>query len=524
MATAAAPIAESYRLDQLLRAAAARSADSCAVESENASMTYAELDAAADRVASALACSGVGIGDRVGVYLKKSVEAVACMYGIMRAGAAYVPIDAAAPPSRSAYIATDCGVSALVSDPAGIAALREVNAAAAPGGICCGLPAPEGFSEWEQVQSGSSSVPFRATIDTDLAYILYTSGSAGVPKGVAISHRSSLTFVRWAHRMFDLASSDVLSSHAPFHFDLSTLDLFGAASAGATVSLVPQAAAMFPIRLVEWIRSRAITVWYSVPSALSMMVRYGELETHPLDSLRLVLFAGETFPVRYLRELMSLVPNARFFNLYGPTETNVCTFHEVQQPPAADDLPVPIGRSCENTRCEVIDETGTVTTHIGAEGELVVHGSTVADGYWGNLERTAQGFPERHTYRTGDIVQILDESPASYRFIGRRDNLIKSRGYRIELGEVESALYGHNEVAECVVVAVPDELMGNRLAAFCTVRSEMSEAELKRVCHERVPSYMVPDRITILEALPRTPNDKYDRAQLARRAAALIGG
>jgi acyl-CoA synthetase (AMP-forming)/AMP-acid ligase II len=185
---------------------------------------------------------------------------------------------------------------------------------------------------------------------------------------------------------------------------------------------------------------------------------------------------------------------------------------------------VPIGRACQNTRCEVIDETGIVTTRIGAEGELVVHGSTVADGYWGDPERTAQGFPERHTYRTGDIVQILDESPASYRFIGRRDNLIKSRGYRIELGEVESALYGHNEVAECVVVAVPDELMGNRLAAFCTVRSEMSEAELKRVCHERVPSYMVPDRITILEALPRTPNDKYDRAQLARRAAALIGG
>jgi acyl-coenzyme A synthetase/AMP-(fatty) acid ligase len=281
---------------------------------------------------------------------------------------------------------------------------------------------------------------------------------------------------------------------------------------------------MFPIRLVEWIRSRSITVWYSVPSALSMVVRYGDLATHPLDSLRLVLFAGETFPVRYLRHLMSLVPKPRFFNLYGPTETNVCTFHEVQHAPAVDDPPVPIGRPCENTRCEVIDAAGAVTTRAGSEGELVVHGSTVADGYWGDPERTARGFPGSHSYRTGDIVQILSESPPSYRFVGRRDNLVKSRGYRIELDEVESALYRHDAVAECVVVAVPDELMGNRLAAFCTVRSETSEEELKHACHERIPSYMVPDRIAIVDALPRTPNDKYDRAQLANRAAALPEG
>jgi acyl-coenzyme A synthetase/AMP-(fatty) acid ligase len=339
---------------------------------------------------------------------------------------------------------------------------------------------------------------------------------------VAISHRSALTFVRWAHGAFDLKSSDVLSSHAPFHFDLSILDLFGAASAGATVALVPRTAALFPPRLVEWIRSREITVWYSVPSALAMMVRYGDLATHPLDTLRLVLFAGETFPVRYLRELMTQVPKARFFNLYGPTETNVCTFYEVHSAPAPDDPPVPIGEPCPNTRCEVIDETGSVTTRIGAEGDLVVRGSTVADGYWGDPERTARSFPASGTYRTGDIVQILADSPPSYRFVGRRDDLIKSRGYRIELGEVEAALYGHSEVGECVVVAVPDELMGNRLAAFCTVRTKTSEAELKRACQERLPGYMVPDRISIVEALPRTPNDKYDRPELARQAAALI--
>jgi amino acid adenylation domain-containing protein len=513
-----------YRLDQLLRAAAAHSPEACAVESEGAKVTYSELDRAADNVAAALASQGVDIGDRVAIHLPKSIEAVASIYGIMRAGAAYVPIDVGSPPSRSAYIAINCGISALVSDPARIAALRAVDAAAAPGGICCGPPAPAGFTEWEAVQANSARAPARVLIDTDLAYVLYTSGSTGRPKGVAISHRNSLTFVGWAHQTFGLGSGDVLSNHAPFHFDLSTLDLFGAAAAGATVSLVPSAAAMFPIRLVEWIRSRAITVWYSVPSALSMLVRYGELATYPLESLRLILFAGEIFPVRYLRELMALVPQARFFNLYGPTETNVCTFHEVEAAPAAGDSQVPIGQACENTRCDVVDDTGALITRVGDEGQLVVHGSTVAQGYWDDPERTARSFPDSYTYRTGDIVEILDDSPPSYRFVGRHDHLIKSRGYRIELGEVESALYGHGEVEECIVVAVPDELMGNRLMAFCAVRGDASEDEIKQACRERVPGYMVPDRIEIVEALPRTANDKYDRAQLAEVAAGLIGG
>lgn len=516
--------ATAYRLEQLLASAAARFADRCAVRSEHASMSYAELDNAADSVASSLIDIGVGIGDRVALHLDKSVESVAALYGILRAGAAYVPIDPAAPAVRSAYIATDCDIRAIISDPTRIAALREVSPSAAPRGICVGSPAPAAFSSWEDVQSARRTRPFRQTVDTDLAYILYTSGSTGRPKGVAISHRASLTFVLWAYRTFGLSDRDVLSNHAPFHFDLSTFDLFGAAAGGATVALVPPSAARFPVRLVDWIRSQALTVWYSVPSALAMIVRYGDLSERPMDSLRMVLFAGETFPVHYLRELMLLVPQARFFNLYGPTETNVCTYHEVHEPPAADDRPVPIGRACENTRCEVIDESGALVTHVGAEGELVVRGSTVAHGYWNDPVKTAASFPEWYTYRTGDTVEILDDSPPNYRFVGRHDHLIKSRGYRIELGEVEAALYQDDKVDECVVVAVRDDLLGNRLAAFCTVRGEATEDGLKRACRERLPGYMVPDRIEIVPTLLRTPNDKYDRARLATEAEALIGG
>jgi amino acid adenylation domain-containing protein len=512
------------RLEELLRASAERWPEKVALESAGESLTYAELDFAADRVAASLQDQGVRPGDRVGIHLEKNIEAVVSVYGTMRAGGAYVPLDANAPAARTAYIARDCEIAALISDSTLISALRNVDAAAAPRGIALGSQLPKGFVGWNQVQEGQGDVRPRQLIDTDLAYILYTSGSTGEPKGVAISHRNSLTFIRWAHQTMELRETDVLSSHAPLHFDLSTFDLFGAASAGARVGLVPADAAMFPVRLVEWIREREISVWYSVPSALAMMIRYADLEANPLHSLRLVLFAGEVFPVPHLRELMRLVPDARFFNLYGPTETNVCTYQEIGEVPAADDPPVPIGQPCENTRCEVLDEAGEILTEVGVEGELVVTGSIVAQGYWGDPERTARRFPQPYTHRTGDVVQILESTPVPrYRFVGRRDHLIKSRGYRIELGEIEAALFSHPAVAECIAVAVPDDLVGNRIAAFCTVEQQAGGEELERACRERVPGYMVPERIVVVDSLPRTPNDKYDRPQLAQRAATMIG-
>ena len=245
-----------HRLDHLLRAAAERSPDKIAIESDQGSLTFGALDEAADRVAGELAEQGVRLGDRVGIHLEKSLEAVVSLYGAMRAGAAYVPLDATAPPARTAYIATDCDIAALISEPSLIAALRGVDPAAAPRGIACGSPCPDGFAGWDEVHSDERAAPPLQSVDSDLAYILYTSGSTGKPKGVAISHRSSLTFVRWAHQTLELTESDVFSSHAPLHFDLSTLDLFGSAAAGATVELVPGEAALFPTRLAEWIHER----------------------------------------------------------------------------------------------------------------------------------------------------------------------------------------------------------------------------------------------------------------------------
>jgi amino acid adenylation domain-containing protein len=504
-----------YLIHRLLADASQRSPDKVAVCADGRSLTYAELEVAADRVAGALAGMGVVRGDRVGLHLNKTVDAVAAIYGIMRAGAAYVPLDPNAPASRCALIARDCEIAALIADERGVEELRKLDSTVSTRGIVCGDNAPSGFETWQAVQSGGQRPPSHAAIDTDLAYILYTSGSTGRPKGVMISHRNGLTFINWANTQFGLRSDDTFSNHAPFHFDLSTFDLFGAASAGATVTMVPAITAMFPVRLAEWIRTSNVTVWYSVPSALSLLVRSGNLVEHPIDSIRLLLFAGEVFPNKYLAELMSFAPQARYFNLYGPTETNVCTFHEVTRPPASTGSPIPIGRACANTHCFVLDEEGNVLSAAGEEGELVVQGSIVAQGYWGDPAMTAQRFTGPYTYRTGDIVRWSDSSEGPVlRFVGRRDHMVKSRGYRVELGEIEAVLNSHVDVEEAAAVAVSDELLGSRIIAFCVIRGTGSEEQLKQVCRERLPLYMVPLRIILLDVLPRTVNGKVDRTQL----------
>jgi len=510
-------------LHQLLDVSASRFPDKIAVEeTDGASILYGQLARLSDRVLDRLIQLGVGPGDRVGICMRKSADGVASMFGIMKAGAAYVPADPTAPASRNAFIFHNCGVKAVIVESRLVdrldAEFKQVGFAPAmivTAGVGAGTPLAKALDELDAVNPAPSA-PSAAADPSRLAYILYTSGSTGRPKGVMLSHGNAASFIDWCSEVFQPTEHDRFSSHAPFHFDLSILDVYLSLKHGATLVLVEEQLGKEPARLAPWIAEKKITAWYSAPSILSLLAQFGKLEQHDYSSLRLVLFAGEVFPIKYLKLLKSLWKHPRYFNLYGPTETNVCTFYEVPHAiPESQTEPVPVGKACPYCEPLIVDESGSEIPR-GMEGELCIAGSSVLEGYWNLPENTAKAFLPGHDtrwYRTGDIVVELPDG--NYKFLGRRDRMIKKRGYRIELGEIEVALYRHPAIKEAAVLAFPDD-DGVPIKAFTSTRdgSKLSIIQLKKFCSEHLPLYMVPDLFCSLESLPKTSTDKIDYQQL----------
>jgi len=510
-------------LHQLLDVSASRFPDNVAVEEAGrGTIGYGELARLSDRVRDHLLQLRVEPDDRVGICMRKSADAVASIFGIMKAGAAYIPTDPTAPASRNAFIFHNCAVKILIVEARLAEALRlEFSQVSfAPEmivleGTGAGIPLIKALDRLDAVRP-APSVPSAVPDPSQLAYILYTSGSTGRPKGVMLSHANAACFIDWCSDVLQPNEHDRFSSHAPFHFDLSILDIYVSLKHGATLVLVEEQLGKEPARLAPWIAEKKITVWYSAPSILSLLAQFGKLDQHNYSSLRLVLFAGEVFPIKYLKLLKSLWPHPRYFNLYGPTETNVCTFYEVPRLiPESQIEPVPIGKACPYCEPLVVNEVGTEVAR-GAEGELCIAGPSVLEGYWNLPENTAKAFlPDRDIrwYRTGDIVTELPDG--NYKFLGRRDRMVKKRGYLIELGEIEVALYRHPVIKEAAVLAFPDD-DGVPIKAFTSTRdgSKLSTIELKKFCSENLPLYMVPDLFCSLESLPKTSTDKIDYQKL----------
>ncbi|MGO9189506.1 MAG: amino acid adenylation domain-containing protein [Streptosporangiaceae bacterium] len=528
-----------YLLQHLLTDSAARRPDRPAVAAGDRSLTYSELDGLSNQVARVLIAQGVAPGDRVGLLVPKSAASVVGIFGVLKAGACYVPLDPSAPVGRLSTIMRDSGIAVVLAD-LGRAPGAAAMADSVPQLRSVIVVGPHWGHEGEGAagaqRPGLAVVPWDAVlaepggavignpaIETDLAYILYTSGSTGIPKGVMISHRSSLTFVAWAAAYAGLGEQDRVCSPAPLHFDLSIFDIFATCRAAACMVVLSEKATMFPVRLAEQMEKERISVWYSVPSVLTMLVTYGNLAGFDLSRLRAVIFAGEVFPVKHLGRLMAALPHARYLNWYGPTETNVCTAFEVPGSSAGPPDPVPIGKACANTDVFAVASDGSQVSRPGEVGELYVRGPSLMRGYWGQPGKTQevlvpnpfQAAYHETAYRTGDLVTQDDDG--NYVYLSRQDGMVKTRGYRVELGEVEAALYGHPAIHEAVVLPIPDELLGSRLRAVICVDgpSGLTREEVLDHCRRRLPGYMVPDVVEFCEALPRTSNGKVDRARLA---------
>ena len=486
------------------------------VDPSEGHLTYRELDEQSSRIAGFLASAGVVPGDRVGIIAPKSAAVVASIFGVMKAGAAYVPADYTAPASRNRTILTNSAVKAVMLDPVCAEIMREWPSEERPAVVWLpGKVTPDAESEgtlWTHLVT-HPAIPQNRLVDHDgLAYILYTSGSTGVPKGVTLTHRNATSFVDWCSATFTPTEEDRFGSHAPFHFDLSILDLYVSLKHGASLHLVSEQVGKSPQELASFIAQRRLTVWYSTPSILSLLAQFGNLDRHDCRSLRLALFAGEVFPVKHLREIVHQWPHAAFYNLYGPTETNVCTFARIPGSiPADRNEPYPIGHLCSHCEGLVLDAQGGREVTKGEDGLLYISGPAVFAGYWG---RSDTGFFEerrgRRWYNTGDVVR--ETRDAGYVYIGRRDRMVKRKGYRIELGEIEKALYDNERVREAAVVALADSASGVRIVAFVAPEpgEHPSIIELKMFCGRALPAYMNPDAFIVIDALPRTSTNKVD--------------
>jgi len=517
-------------LQQGVTAQAQARPDAAALVFKNTRLTYGALEQSSNQLARLLADAGCRRGDRVALLMPKIPAAIVAYLGTLKADAIYVPLDPASPTVRQTRMleAADCRCI-LAAGPVG-RVLRDALAAAKLrerpmiGWLDDELaPDPAPAFTWRDLAAYPATPPASANTGGDVALILFTSGSTGMPKGVMIPHAAVVHFIRWAGRYFGIAPTDRISQHPPLRFDVATFDIFGALWAGAELHLVPAELNLLPHKLAQFIREARLTQWFSVPSVLNLMANFDVVAQDDFPCLRRVLFAGEVLPTPTLIHWMRRLPHVRFTNLYGPTETTISSsYYTLPRCPAEEREPIPIGTACEGEELLVLGEQLRPVA-AGEVGELYIRGVGVSPGYWRDPEKTRNAFipypggagPQDRIYKTGDLARRGADGLVY--FLGRADTQIKSRGYRIELGEIETALHALPGLRESAVVAIQSQgFEGWQICCAYVPAADngVSPESLRKGLADVLPGYMLPARWMRYDALPKNDTGKIDRPRL----------
>jgi amino acid adenylation domain-containing protein len=506
--------------------------DSVALVFKDTRLTYGALEEASNRLAHLLKDAGCRRGDRVGLLMPKMPTAIVAMLGALKADAIYVPMDPASPAARQARVleVSDCrcilaagAVGPMLRDALATATLQQRPVIGWLDNTLAPEPDAAPAFTSHDLAACPATAPASANGDGDVAHILFTSGSTGLPKGVMITHASVVHLIQWARTYFGIAAADRISQHPPLRFDVSTLDVFGTLWAGAELHLVPPELNLLPHKLAQFIREARLTQWFSVPSVLNLMANFDVVRQDDFPALRRVLFAGEVLPTPTLIHWMRRLPHVQFTNLYGPTETTiVSSYYTVPRCPADEREPIPIGSACGGEELMVLDEQLRPVAP-GDIGDLYIRGVGVSPGYWRDLEKTRNvflpwrdgvGTPDR-IYKTGDLARR--GADGLFYYVGRADTQIKSRGYRIELGEIETALHSLPGLRESAVVAIKSEGFEGWLICCAYVPASdigVSAQSLRKGLAGLLPAHMLPARWMRYDVLPKNDNGKIDRPRL----------
>ena len=506
-------------LQQLFETTVSRVPDKVGLVTGARRYTYRELDALSARLAASLRRLGVKRGDRVTIFADNGVEVVVGVFGALKAGAVFMPVNSLTKSDKLAYLLNDSRAACLVTTQVlrGIwdqALARNTSVRAC---LVSGLRSADAdarLKSYDEAVAGDPGNPqLTLTIDQDLASIIYTSGSTGEPKGVMLTHLNMVSAARSVNGYLGMTGEDVIMCALPLAFDYGLYQILMGFMVGATIVL--EHSFSFPVKILETMATQGVTVFPGVPTMFSMIMGLDNLSRFDLRRLRMITNTAAALSERHIQELRALFPQATLFSMYGLTECKRVTYLPPEQ---LDIRPTSVGRGMPNEEVYLVDDGGQRLPN-GSTGELVVRGSNVMRGYWEKPEHTARRLkpgphPGEMVLCSGDVFRT-DEEGYLY-FVARRDDIIKSRGEKVSPKEVENVLYGLEGVQDAAVVGVPDEVLGQAIKAFVVFRPgcKHSEKDVIRHCQGHLESFMVPKYIAVVAELPKTDTGKIRKLGL----------